>query len=100
MKRTHTCGDLRKKDIDTSATLQGWVHSRRDHGGIIFIDLRDRYGVSQIVFNPENKTLFAQAEKLRREWVIEVKGTVLSRKEGMTNPNMKTGDVEVDIKEM
>ena len=100
MKRTHTCGDLRKKDIDTSATLQGWVHSRRDHGGIIFIDLRDRYGVSQIVFNPENKTLFAQAEKLRREWVIEVKGTVLSRKEGMTNPNMKTGDVEVDIKEI
>ncbi|MBT6519425.1 aspartate--tRNA ligase [Candidatus Woesearchaeota archaeon] len=100
MKRTHTCGDLTKEDIGQFVCLQGWVQSPRDHGGIIFIDLRDRYGLTQVVFNPEDTTLFEQAESLRREWVIEVHGEIVSRKEGMINPNMPTGEVEVEIKEL
>ncbi|MFO7710870.1 MAG: aspartate--tRNA ligase [Candidatus Woesearchaeota archaeon] len=97
MMRTHTCGELKQTDIDSEVTLCGWVHSNRDHGGLIFIDLRDRYGLSQIVFNPINKENHAIAEKLRREDVIQVSGTVIKRKEGMENPNLVTGQVEVDV---
>ncbi|MFT4343321.1 MAG: aspartate--tRNA ligase [Candidatus Woesearchaeota archaeon] len=96
--RSHTCGALRKEAVDTQATLSGWVQSRRDHGGVIFIDLRDRYGITQIVFNPEfNKDTHALADTLRREYVINVKGTVKKRAEGMTNPKLPTGDIEVFI---
>ncbi len=97
MMRTHTCGELKQTDIDSEVTLCGWVHSNRDHGGLIFIDLRDRYGLTQIVFDPKNKENHATAEKLRREDVIQVRGTVIKRKEGMENPNLVTGQVEVDI---
>jgi aspartyl-tRNA synthetase len=100
-RRTHECGTLRKTDVKKSVTLSGWVHRRRDHGGLIFIDLRDRYGVTQIVFNPETKPeLFAAAEKLRSEWVISIKGAVIARADGMANPKLATGDIEVDAHEM
>ena len=96
MMRTSTCGELTKKDIGKSAALAGWTHSRRDHGGIIFIDLRDRYGLTQVVFDPNhNPKVHKDAEHLRREDVIAIKGHVRSRPESMENPNMATGEIEV-----
>lgn len=95
MKRTNTCGELTKKEDAKKVVLQGWVQTRRDHGGVIFIDLRDRYGITQVVFNPDNQDLLNLADSLRREWVIEVEGRVRLRPEGMTNENIVTGDVEV-----
>ncbi len=96
-ERTHYCGTLRAEDIGKEATVCGWVHRRRDHGGVIFIDLRDRTGLVQIVFNPEVvlPDQFAQAEKLRNEFVIRVRGMVRGRLPGMENPNLSTGAVEV-----
>ncbi len=99
--RTHTCGELTKKNLDSEVCLCGWVSTRRDHGGIIFIDLRDRYGITQIVFDPDvSKEALKTAESLRREDVIRIKGTVKPRKEGMRNPNLKTGEIEVFIDEI
>src|SRR3989338_3556838 len=96
LKRTHTCGELAKKDIKKEACLMGWNQSSRDHGGIIFIDLRDRYGLTQIVFDPKHdKKLHSEAEKLRREDVIAVKGKVRARGEGLENLKLKTGEIEV-----
>ena len=95
-KRTHTCGELSKNEIKKEIVLCGWINSRRDHGGIIFIDLRDRYGLTQIVFDPEHsKDCHRQAEQLRREYVITVKGKVRARGEGLENPNLKTGEIEI-----
>lgn len=99
MHRTHTCGELNKNDASKEVTLSGWVSKPRDHGGVIFVDLRDRYGLTQVVFNPGIKG-FDQAEKLRREDVIKVIGKVETRKEGMTNPNLKTGDIELVVNEL
>ncbi|MEC7839624.1 MAG: aspartate--tRNA ligase [Chlamydiota bacterium] len=96
-RRTHDCGALRKENIDSVVTLSGWVNRRRDHGGLIFIDLRDRFGLTQLVINPENLT---EAPKLRSEWVITVKGKVIPRAEGMANPKLATGDIEIDVSEM
>lgn len=96
-RRTHTCGALRKTDIGTTVTLSGWVHRRRDHGGLIFIDLRDRFGLTQLVFNPEQ---LPEAHKLRSEWVLCARGVVIPRAEGMANPKLATGDIEIDVKEM
>jgi aspartyl-tRNA synthetase len=94
--RTNTCGELTAKDIDKEVSLAGWVQSRRDHGGVIFIDLRDRYGLTQIVFNPEfNAGPHKLADTLRREDVIHVKGIVKKRAEGMDNPKLHTGQIEV-----
>ncbi|MBW2976869.1 aspartate--tRNA ligase [Candidatus Woesearchaeota archaeon] len=99
--RTKTCGELAKKDIKKEAVLCGWVASSRDHGGIIFIDLRDRYGITQIVFDPEHdKKGHKEAEKLRREDVIAVKGKVRTRGKGLENPKLKTGRIEVLIDEI
>src|SRR3989344_3157520 len=99
--RTNTCGELTKKDIGKTVTLCGWDHSRRDHGGIIFIDLRDRHGITQIVFDPEHsKDVHKAAEDLRAEYVIQVKGKVVARPKGMENPKMITGDIEVMIDEV
>jgi len=95
MKRTNYCGALRAGDIGKRVILYGWVHSRRDHGGVIFIDLRDREGVCQVVFQPEKPEIFASAEKLRSEYVLGVTGTVRRRPEGTENPNLPTGVVEV-----
>ena len=95
-KRSNFCGELGKKHVDRSVTLMGWVQSRRDHGGVIFVDLRDKEGLCQIVFNPEHDPKIHQtAEQLRDEWVIAVKGKVTPRTEETVNPNLKTGGIEV-----
>lgn len=96
-QRTCYCGELRTEDIGEEAVVCGWVHRRRDHGGVIFIDLRDRSGLVQIVFNPEtiHAAEFAKAEKLRNEYVIRVKGVVRGRLPGMENPHLATGAVEI-----
>src|SRR4030088_2901630 len=96
MYRTHHCNQLRKTDIGAAATLAGWVHIVRDHGGVIFIDLRDREGLTQIVFRPEeNATLAAEAHHLRHEDVIQVEGKVSARVPGTENPKLPTGDIEI-----
>jgi len=96
MYRTHHCGQLRKSDIGSMATLAGWVHVRRDLGGVIFIDLRDREGLTQVVFRPEeNAELTKQAHQLGYEDVIQVEGKVAARAPGMANPRMPTGDIEI-----
>ncbi len=96
MKRTHTCGELREGDIGTDVTLCGWVDSYRDHSGVLFVDLRDRYGKTQVVFGPDAGTEVHQRSKtLRCEFVIEVQGKVARRPEGTTNPKLDTGEIEV-----
>lgn len=95
MYRTHSCGELRVSDIGKSTALSGWVHSRRDHGGVLFIDLRDREGLIQIVFNPEQEELYKIAETLRSEFVVKVTGPVRKRPAGTQNPHLTTGEVEV-----
>ncbi|MSP14000.1 MAG: aspartate--tRNA ligase [Chloroflexi bacterium] len=96
MLRTHTCGELRSAHLGQMATLAGWVHRRRDHGGLIFIDLRDRYGITQIVFNPEiSPAAHTLAESLGNEYVIQVTGAVEHRLPGQENPNLATGAVEM-----
>lgn len=97
MKRTTHCGDLRKKDAGKTVTLCGWVHSRRDHGGVLFCDLRDRSGLVQIVFKPEHKTVFQTASNLGSEYVIQVTGKVMERPNGTVNKNIATGEVELEV---
>jgi aspartyl-tRNA synthetase len=98
--RTHTCGELTKKDKGSEVILNGWVATRRDLGGLIFIDLRDRYGITQIVFDEQNKKLHSMAEQLRSEYVIGVKGKVINRSNETINPEMATGEIEVEVTEM
>jgi aspartyl-tRNA synthetase len=99
-KRSHYCGDLTAEDIGKEVILMGWVLRRRDHGGLIFVDLRDREGLAQIVFDPEkNAEAHEKAESLRNEFVVAVKGKVYPRPEGTVNPNMKTGEVEILVSE-
>ena len=100
MKRTHTCNQLRASDIGSQATLIGWVNSVRDHGGVIFVDLRDRDGITQVVFHPENADVYAAAQKLRDESVIQVGGEVRKREEGTVNESLATGEVELDCTKM
>ena len=101
MYRTHTCGELNATHVDQPVTLAGWVNRRRDHGGVTFIDLRDRYGVVQVVANPE---LFPQAhrslEETRVEWVLQVEGVVRKRPPGMENPQLSTGEIEVEVQQV
>lgn len=100
MLRTQNCNDLNKSFVGQEVTLAGWVSNRRDHGWIIFIDLRDRYGLTQVVFDPnDNKEAWEVADKFRSEFVIQVTGTVRSRPEGQANPNMNTWEIEVIIKD-
>ncbi|HVY55960.1 MAG TPA: amino acid--tRNA ligase-related protein, partial [Thermodesulfobacteriota bacterium] len=95
-KRTDYCGALRSQDIGRSVVLMGWVQSNRDHGGVIFIDLRDREGLVQVVFNPQtNREIHEKASALRDEWVIAVTGKVTGRSPETVNPNLPTGEVEV-----
>ncbi|MCJ7508614.1 MAG: aspartate--tRNA ligase, partial [candidate division Zixibacteria bacterium] len=101
LKRTHTCGELRKSDVGKEVILNGWVHRQRNHGGLIFIDLRDRYGLTQVVFNPKtvDEKIIKEAGKLRAEYVISVKGKVKARPEGMINKELLTGEVELEVSE-
>lgn len=93
--RTQYCGQVTESFIEQTVTVAGWVHRRRDHGGVIFIDLRDREGLVQIVVNPDTADIFEKAERLRAECVLQVTGKVISRTEGTINPNMVTGKVEI-----
>ncbi|OGT52100.1 MAG: aspartate--tRNA ligase [Gammaproteobacteria bacterium RIFCSPHIGHO2_12_FULL_41_15] len=98
--RSHYCGELRAEHIGETVSLCGWVNTRRDHGGVIFIDLRDYQGISQIVFNPQNCHTFHLAEQLRNEFVIQVKGIVHKRPEGTLNKSMSTGEIEIMVDEL
>ncbi len=101
LRRTHNCNQLSADNLDQEVTLMGWVLRRRDHGGVIFIDLRDRWGITQVVFNPEiNPDVHAKAHRLRSEWVLAVKGKVELRPGDMANPKLKTGEIEVLVDEL
>jgi len=95
MMRSHYSGDVSAAAIDSEITVCGWVHRRRDHGGVIFVDLRDRSGLIQVVFDPDEADTFASAEKLRNEFVIQVTGRVRARPEGTVNQNLASGEIEV-----
>ncbi len=100
-KRTHYCGKLTSADIGSEVCLMGWVQRRRDHGGLIFIDLRDREGIAQLALDPDrDSTAHAKADKVRNEYVVAVKGVVSPRPEGTVNPNMATGEVEIEVSEL
>ncbi|MEO0465094.1 MAG: aspartate--tRNA ligase [Pseudomonadota bacterium] len=96
--RTHTCGDLRKSDVGTPVKLSGWLHRRRDHGGVMFIDLRDHYGLTQLVFDPDFPA-FAVVERLRTESVITIEGEVIARDAELVNDGLATGEIEVRVNE-
>lgn len=101
LKRSHSCNDLGVDHVGKEIILMGWVLRRRDHGGVIFIDLRDRWGITQIVFNPElNEEVHAKAHAIRSEWVLAVRGTVSQRPDGMVNDNLQTGAIEVMVNEL
>jgi aspartyl-tRNA synthetase len=101
LKRTDYCGDLRKKDVGREVTLLGWVQRRRDLGGLIFVELRDRQGIVQVVFNPEeNSGAHEKAQSLRNEYVVGVQGTVVLRPEGTANLKLNTGEIEIITKEL
>ncbi len=93
--RSHYCGLVEEDLIDQEVELCGWVNRRRDHGGVIFVDLRDREGLVQIVFDPDNPEMFSTAERIRNEYVLKVKGKVRARDESVVNPNLKTGTIEI-----
>jgi aspartyl-tRNA synthetase len=98
--RSHYCGQVDESLIGEEISVTGWVHRRRDHGGVIFVDLRDREGLLQVVFDPDTPEIFAEAERIRGEYVLAVKGKVRPRPEGTVNPNMATGQVEVLAQEL
>ena len=97
--RSHTCADLTAAQVGETVRLSGWVHRRRDHGGVIFIDLRDHYGVTQILCDPDSP-VFAEVEKLRSEWCVRIDGTVKARDPELVNPKLPTGEIEVFIRDM
>lgn len=100
--RTHSCGQLRKSNVGSEVALAGWVHSYRDHGGLVFIDLRDRDGLTQLVFNADScgAATLEEARKLRAEWVISVRGKAAAREAGVVNPKLPTGEIEVVVETM
>jgi len=101
MRRTHTCCELGIDDVGQEVVLMGWVQRRRDHGGVIFVDLRDKNGLTQVVFNPAvDKQVHAKAQAIRNEYVLGVRGRVEARPEGMTNPNLVTGTIEITVMEL
>ena len=99
-RRSHTCGELDRSHAGTEATLMGWVHRLRDHGGVLFIDLRDRYGITQVVLRPETSgaELLRRGEQLGNEWVIAVRGGVALRPPESLNPELATGEVELEVR--
>ena len=101
LSRTHFCNDLGKKNVGEQVTLMGWVLRRRDHGGVIFVDLRDRRGITQVVFNPEiNPEVHAKAHQIRSEWVLAVQGKVEARPGDMANPKLATGEIEILVADL
>ena len=92
MYKTHSCGELRAAHVDQTVTLSGWVHRQRDHGGVTFIDLRDRYGLVQVVADPGNEAT-KLIQDVRAEWVLQITGTVRLRPAGAQNPNLATGEI-------
>ena len=101
MRRTHTCNQLGAPDVGREVVLAGWALRRRDHGGVIFVDLRDREGITQVVFNPEvDEAVHQKAHEIRSEYVLCVRGRVEKRPEGMTNPNLATGEIEILVSEL
>lgn len=98
--RSHYCGHVNESHIDQEVQLCGWVHRRRDHGGVIFVDLRDREGLVQVVFDPDCPEMFADAERIRSEYVLRITGKVRNRPEGTVNPDLPTGQIEVLAKEL
>lgn len=101
MLRTNTCGELTEKNINQKVTLCGWVDTRRDHGNVIFVDLRDRWGKTQLVFNPDmNREIHSVAEKVRSEFVLQAKGSVQKRPPGTENPKLSTGQIEIKVEEL
>jgi aspartyl-tRNA synthetase len=98
--RSHYCGQVNEQHLGEEITVAGWVHRRRDHGGVIFVDLRDREGLLQIVFNPEAEAVFKEAERLRNEYVVRVRGAVRARPAGTVNPNLASGRVELVAREL
>ena len=101
MFKTHTCGELRLSHEGQTVTLAGWVNRRRDHGGVTFIDLRDRFGMVQIVADPETAPEAHEAiQQVRNEWVVQIEGLVHARPDGMKNPDMPTGDIEIEVKKV
>src|SRR6476619_7441467 len=97
--RTKTCGELRKENVGQTVRLSGWVHRVRDLGGVLFIDLRDHYGITQCVVDPDSPA-FSTAEKLRSEWVVRIEGDVRVRPEGTDNAELPTGKVEVYVRDI
>jgi aspartyl-tRNA synthetase len=97
--RSHTCAALTRANVGETIRLSGWVHRRRDHGGVIFIDLRDHYGVTQVLCDPDSP-VFAEVEKLRAEYCIRIDGEVKARDPELVNPKLPTGEVEVFIRDM
>jgi aspartyl-tRNA synthetase len=101
LKRTHNCGQLRLENAGRKVTLAGWVHSYRDHGNLVFIDLRDKEGLTQLVFNPKTQPkAHKQARTARCEWVIAARGVVQPRGEGLENPKLPTGQIEVAVQQV
>src|SRR5437763_9635149 len=100
--RSHTCGQLRKNDVGKEIKLAGWVHSYRDHGGLVFVDLRDRDGLTQLVFDADTcgQANHDESRKLRSEWVISIAGIVAARAPAVVNPKLKTGEIEIRVKTM
>ena len=97
--RTFYCGEVTEDQIGQTVVLKGWVQKRRDLGGLIFIDLRDRTGIVQVVFNPDlSKEALETAESIRNEYVLDIKGTVVAREEATINPNLKTGKIEIQVR--
>ena len=101
LRRTHNCNELGPDHVDQEVVLMGWILRRRDHGGVIFIDLRDRWGITQVVFNPEfNEEVHEKAHQLRSEWVLAVRGTVFRRPPEMENHKLTTGAIEILVNEL
>src|SRR5512135_3741140 len=98
--RTHYCGEVSERLVGSTVSVAGWVHRRRDHGGVIFVDLRDRDGLLQVVFDPDAAAVFAEAERVRNEWVLKVTGTVRPRPAGTANSNLASGQVELLAREI
>ena len=100
LTRTHTCGELRSTHVGADATLLGWVHRVRDLGGVLFVDVRDRAGVTQVVFDKDDEAQIAKAKRLRSEFVVGVVGTVRRRSPETVNPKLPTGEVEIVVQRL